>query len=149
MNKLTLVIMASLCTLLIACNKEEIAADINYSEEIETRSLNGLTVTYTTVGGQDTTVSCTKLLVDYTEGTTANLHFVFGNDTSLNTDGDAIEVLSKTNYDLLVTPTGGAEYNDDDISINVCGEQLCYSNAIGSVAGIAAGFIIEDDAVGI
>ena len=141
--------MATLCTLLIACNKEEIAADINYSEKIETRSADNLSVRYTTAGGQDTTVSCTKLLIDYNEGSTAELLFEFSNNTSVDADGDNIEVLNTSNKGLLVTPTEGTQFSIDDITVTVCGEELCYSDTKQSVTGTATGFIVEDNPEGI
>jgi|GEM_PF-6764486 len=149
MNKLTLVVMVSLCTLLIACNKEEIAIESTSPREFPTKSLNSLTVTYVTEEGQDTTLSCTKVELDYYNSESAKLKFVFQNDTSLNVNGDSIEILTIASNSLLVTPTNEEQFSAEDITVTVCGEELCYSDSKDNISGTAVGFIIDDEPAGL
>jgi len=141
--------MASLCTLLIACNKEEIVTEANYTEEIQKRSTDDLTVTYLNSEGQEMSQSCTQVQISYYDTAVAQLSFVDQNNNSITTYGEDIEIVSNANDSVEVTPTGGLAFLMDDIIITVCGGVLCYTDSIGLKSGTAAGFIVEDDPQGI
>ncbi len=139
MNNLTLVVMATLCTLLIACNKEEIVVPSNYG----TQGTDNITVKFTDTNNVITSFDCTNAVVEYYNSTSALIELEFSDDTSITTYGDHISLVSTSTTELDVA-VGSINHITEDLNISICGSVLCYENSVMTITGSGVDFIVDD-----
>lgn len=147
MNKFTLVIMAALCLVLSSCSDH--LEEITSSErvELETRSANYITATLTTPEGVTNTLQCTRAVVNYQDATSATVLVSYSNNTTSSSQANSISLSVPTTY-ILDVDASGTDLESVDLTIDLCGTNLCYKNNAGSISGTALDFIIEDTVTG-
>lgn len=135
--------MATLCTLLISCNKEDLIND-SLETELTSRSVtNPIKVVSTTLSGNSTIHFCTKAAISY-----ANAHalvdLTFDNNTTVSYLATNASLIVASGYTLDVTIDGNTTVETEDLSVDICGGNLCYGNTSGTIVGTAHDFIIDD-----
>lgn len=148
MNKSTLAIMAILCTLLIACTKEESIQYQDYDTEINTRGADNLDVDYVNDEGVITKSTAVNFTIDYFDDSIAFITSTHYEDDEVLCYGDDIDIRG-INSSLILVNIDNEVISVPDISISVYGDKLSYTTSDGTVTGTALSFIVEEDPLGI
>jgi len=148
MNKLYMFLMAALCLLTIACSP----VDADYDQEVMTldsRSSVLFTVSYVSTDNSNSTFMTDEVSVNYHSDETFSISYVATNGSDKSVQATSVTVMANASHALLVHATPNGSFATEDISIDICNSNLCYSNLAGTLSGQALDFIIEDDPHGI
>lgn len=144
MNKFSLVIMATLCSLLISCNREEIRNDVSIDVQLSSRAAtNPIKVVSTTFSGSPTIYFCTQANLSYANAQ-AVVDLTFYDNSSVSYTTTNATVTIDPSYTLAVTLDGNLSIETQDLYVEVCGAELCYEDSADSFSGTALDFIIDD-----
>lgn len=136
--------MATLCTLLISCNKEIDYPEIDGATQISSRSADPIAVLLQTEEGTQITTSCTKAMFDYNTTTTATVVLTFADSSTVSYQSAQTVLSVGAGLQLGITVDGGLVLGASELTVDVCSSELCYENNNGSIIGAALDFIIED-----
>lgn len=149
MNKLTLVSMAMLCTLLMACSEQVLLEEKPDNLLLESRSTSdNIITTYENESGSEENYNCDYLTVDYENSFHADIQMDFQNASTITTSGDDFFFKAKEGYVLKITIDATTVIESSEFAIEVCGTQLCYTSENGIFSGTATDFIVDDDPSG-
>jgi len=147
MNKLTLVSMAMLCLLLTSCADRLTETETSEFTQLESRSANLISATVVTPEGVSTTLQCTRVEVNYENETSASALFTYANSNTAIFSVSELSLIVAGTYQLDVATDTGT-FIVDNLNIDICEPELCYSDIGGGNIGTALDFIIEDESTG-
>jgi len=144
-SKLTLVSMAMLCILFTSCTKEDHVTDTQLDSSVTLRSTtNPIQISFITLDGTPTTVHGTHSEVSYQNATQASLTVTTAGGNSTTYQVSELSLSALTGYNLEITIDSSAGNQTDDLAIELCETELCYSNFAGNLIGTATEFIVDD-----
>ena len=149
MKKLTLMVMASLCLLIISCEQEEFQLEDAHQQLIEQRSANNISINYRTALGNILSVSCTHAEINYLSTSLIDLSEEYAYNTTADFVCQNVQLSAATGYVLDVLKDNNTSIESDDLAVVICDMDLCYSASDPTIAGSSLSFIVEDEPEGL
>lgn len=140
--------MASLCLLFTACETHEQPIENNYDQDLEIRSLDNISLQFKNASGNDTLIYCKSADVNFFDNTQAELILDFENSASVTCKGEDIRFTATNNFILEVYVDSNVSIQVDNIYLEVCEEDLCYTTSDPILFGNGLNFIVDDDPSG-